>query len=125
MLATPAPHDRYTAGQALAAKERRSMAPSVTLAQVYARIRQRLSADASESYVARLAAQGQDAVLKKIGEECCEVLLAAKNGERAPAVHELADLWFHLLVWMAQAGIAPEDVEAELGRRYHQGQTPG
>lgn len=94
------------------------MAQPVNLAQVYARILDRISADPGQSYVARLVRQGEDAVLKKIGEECCEVLLAAKNGRRDPAIHELADLWFHLLVWMAQAGIRPDDVEAELGRRY-------
>ena len=91
---------------------------AVTLTQVYDRIRERMSADPAESYVARLTAEGEDAVLKKVGEECTEVLLAAKNGEHGPAIHELADLWFHLLVWMAQAGITPHDVETELGERY-------
>jgi phosphoribosyl-ATP pyrophosphohydrolase len=100
------------------------MSEAVTLAQVYARIQERLAADPGQSYVARLTSQGQDAVLKKIGEECCEVILAAKNGQPGPAVHELADLWFHLLVWMAQAKITPEDVEAELGRRYRQADQP-
>jgi phosphoribosyl-ATP pyrophosphohydrolase len=76
--------------------------------------------DPGQSYVARLTGQGADAVLKKIGEECTEVILAAKNGDPEQSVHELADLWFHLLVWMAQASITPQDVEAELGRRYHQ-----
>ncbi len=100
------------------------MPESVTLAQVYARIRERMDADPAQSYVARLTGQGQDAVLKKIGEECTEVILAAKNGQPGPVVHELADLWFHLLLWMAQAHISPEDVEAELGRRYHQAGQP-
>jgi len=100
------------------------MTDSVTLNQVYDRILERLSADPGESYVARLTGQGADAVLKKIGEECTEVILAAKNGQMDPAVHELADLWFHLLVWMAQAGINPQDVEAELGRRYHRAARP-
>lgn len=100
------------------------MPDAVTLNQVYERIRERLEADPERSYVARLARQGADAILKKIGEECTEVILAAKNGQKAPAVHELADLWFHLLVWMAQAEITPGDVEAELGRRYHQASQP-
>jgi phosphoribosyl-ATP pyrophosphohydrolase len=100
------------------------MSESVTLAQVYERIRERMTAEPGQSYVARLTGQGPDAVLKKIGEECCELILAAKNGQRGPAIHELADLWFHLLVWMAQADISPEDVEAELGRRYRQAGQP-
>jgi phosphoribosyl-ATP pyrophosphohydrolase len=100
------------------------MSGAVSLNQVYERIRERLEADPEHSYVARLAHQGADAMLKKIGEECTEVILAAKNGQKAPAVHELADLWFHLLVWMAQAGISPSEVEVELGRRYHQASQP-
>ncbi|HEX7928929.1 MAG TPA: phosphoribosyl-ATP diphosphatase [bacterium] len=95
------------------------MSESVSIAQVYERIRERMNADPAQSYVARLTREGEDAVLQKIGEECTEVILAAKNGDFGPAVHEIADLWFHVLVWMAQAGISPDDIEAELGRRYH------
>lgn len=95
------------------------MAASKDLGQVYRVILERLDqSDPERSYVARLAAQGQDAMLKKIAEECCEVLLAAKNGQRGAATCELADLQFHLLVWMASAGITPEDVERELGARF-------
>jgi phosphoribosyl-ATP pyrophosphohydrolase len=85
---------------------------------VYGVIRERMGADPAESYVARLLAGGPDAVLQKVGEESCELIIAAKNGDRAATVHELADLWFHVLVCMAQAGITPEDVEGELGRRF-------
>lgn len=85
---------------------------------LYAVVQERLrEAQPEGSYVARLAAGGEDAVLKKIGEECCEVLLAAKGQHKTQMVHELADLQFHLLVWMAQAGITPADVEAELATR--------
>ncbi len=95
------------------------MAARASLADVYGLIRQRLAdAEADRSYVARLAASGHNAMLQKIGEECTEVLLAAKDGARAPIVHELADLQFHLLVWMASAGITPEEIEAELGARF-------
>ena len=78
----------------------------------------RRDAEPAQSYVASLNAKGEDAVLQKIGEEACEVVIAAKNGEAGAAIHELADLWFHLLVWMARAGITPADVESELGRRF-------
>lgn len=85
---------------------------------VYGVIRERMGADPQASYVAGLLAGGTDAVLQKVGEESCELIIAAKNGDRAAMVHELADVWFHLLVCMAQAGITPEDVEGELGRRF-------
>jgi phosphoribosyl-ATP pyrophosphohydrolase len=61
---------------------------------------------------------GTDAILKKIGEESAETILAAKSGERAGIVHEIADLWFHCLVLLAHEGIKPADVLAELERRF-------
>lgn len=69
------------------------------------------------SYVAGLYAQGLDAILKKIGEEATEAVLAAKGGDRARIVHELADLWFHTLVLLAQQGLKPDDILLELKRR--------
>lgn len=80
-------------------------------------IRQRLNADPSASYVAKLHNRGLDAILKKVGEEAAETLIAAKNGDEEELVHEIADLWFHTLVLMAHAGIAPEQIYAELARR--------
>ena len=77
----------------------------------------RKSADPNGSYVAKLYADGLDAILKKIGEEATETVVAAKGGDRAQLVHELADLWFHTLVLMAQQGLTPDDVLAELKRR--------
>jgi len=73
--------------------------------------------DPATSYVARLFARGEDAILKKIGEEATEVVLAAKGGQRERIVAEVADLWFHTLVTLAQHGLAPADVLAELARR--------
>ena len=73
--------------------------------------------DPDKSYVARLFARGDDAVLKKIGEEATEVVLAAKGGERERIVAEVADLWFHTLIALARHGLAPADVLAELERR--------
>jgi len=78
----------------------------------------RKGADPAQSYVAALYAKGEDAILKKIGEEATEVVIAAKAGERQQLVHELADLWFHTLVLLAHYDMRPDDVLAELERRF-------
>jgi phosphoribosyl-ATP pyrophosphohydrolase len=78
----------------------------------------RKDADASSSYVAGLYAKGLDAILKKIGEEATETVMAAKDGAPDKLVHEVADLWFHSLVLLAQQGLGPEQVLAELDRRF-------
>ena len=80
-------------------------------------IESRRGADAAGSYVAGLFAKGHDAVLKKIGEEATETLLAAKDGDKLHIVRETADLWFHCLVMLAWHGLGPDDVLAELKRR--------
>ena len=80
-------------------------------------IKSRKGADPAESYVAGLFAKGHDAVLKKIGEEAAEILLAAKDGDKLHIVRETADLWFHCLVMLAWHGLGPDDVLAELKRR--------
>ncbi len=73
--------------------------------------------DPEKSYVARLFAKGEDAILKKIGEEATEVVLAAKGGQRDRIVAEMADLWFHSLVALSAFDLGPADVLAELRRR--------
>ncbi len=73
--------------------------------------------DPDKSYVARLFSKGTDAILKKIGEEATEVVMAAKDGDRARIVGETADLWFHCMVALAAFGLKPADVLAELERR--------
>ncbi|OGI48954.1 MAG: phosphoribosyl-ATP diphosphatase [Candidatus Muproteobacteria bacterium RBG_16_65_34] len=78
----------------------------------------RKGAAADSSYVAGLYAKGLDAILKKIGEEATETVLAAKSGDRAKIVHETADLWFHTLVLLAQQGLKPDDILVELERRF-------
>lgn len=70
------------------------------------------------SYVSMLASKGKDEILKKIGEEAIEVIIASKTGDREHTVHELADLWFHCLVLMAEDGISHADVFAELENRF-------
>ena len=87
------------------------------LARVAEVIESRRGADPASSYVARLYAKGTDAILKKIGEEATETVMAAKDGDRAKLVYEVADLWFHSMVALAAFGLKPEDVLAELARR--------
>ena len=78
----------------------------------------RKTADADSSYVAKLYAKGLDAILKKIGEEATETVMAAKDGVPEQIVYEVADLWFHTLVLLAHQGLGPDAVLAELDRRF-------
>ena len=77
----------------------------------------RKQASADSSYVAKLYAKGTDAILKKIGEEATETVMAGKDGEPQKIVYEVADLWFHTLVLLAHVGLKPQDVLDELARR--------
>lgn len=77
----------------------------------------RKSADPQSSYVAKLYAKGMDGILKKIGEEATETVMAAKDGDPQKIIYETADLWFHCMVMLAQAGLKPQDVLDELARR--------
>lgn len=85
------------------------------LAQV---LEARKHADADSSYVASLYAKGLDRILKKIGEEATETVMAAKEGDKGQIVYEVADLWFHTLVLLAHEGLGPDDILAELDRRF-------
>lgn len=80
-------------------------------------IESRKGGDPQTSYVARLLANAPDAILKKIGEEATETVMAGKDGARERIVAETADLWFHCLVMLAHYGLRPEDVLAELEKR--------
>ena len=88
-----------------------------TLARLAAVIESRKAGDPDKSYVARLFAKGNDAILKKIGEEATEVVMAAKDGDPKRVVAEVADLWFHTMIALAAHGLRPADVLAELERR--------
>lgn len=72
---------------------------------------------AEGSYTAYLFEQGLDKILKKVGEECTETVIAAKNNNNTETVYEITDLLYHVLVMMAHQGITPEDIEAELAKR--------
>jgi phosphoribosyl-ATP pyrophosphohydrolase len=87
------------------------------LARIAAVIESRKNADPGTSYVASLLAKGEDAVLKKIGEEAAEAIMAAKDGDNIRIAAEVADLWFHCLVLLVRHGLGPADVLAELARR--------
>jgi phosphoribosyl-ATP pyrophosphohydrolase len=97
---------------------------SVTLARLAAVIESRKptnGGDPDNSYVARLFAKGDDAILKKIGEEATETVMAAKDarvsGDPSKLLYECADLWFHSMVMLAQFGLTPQQVLDELARR--------
>ena len=93
------------------------MSSNDTLARLAEVIASRRGGDPDQSYVARLFSKGHDAILKKIGEEATEVVMAAKDGDRVRIVGEVADLWFHTMVALAAFELTPADVLAELERR--------
>jgi len=88
-----------------------------TLARLAQVIEARRAGDPDKSYVARLFAKGNDAILKKIGEEATETVMAAKDGDAKKIVGEVADLWFHSMLALSAFGLTPADVLAELERR--------
>jgi phosphoribosyl-ATP pyrophosphohydrolase len=88
-----------------------------TLARLAQVIEARRAGDPDKSYVARLFSKGGDAIFKKVGEEATEAVMAAKDGDPRKIVHEVADLWFHSMLLLAQFGLTPADVLAELERR--------
>ena len=85
------------------------------LAQV---LEQRKQESEDSSYVASLYAKGLDKILKKIGEEATEIIIAAKDGDKEQIIYETADLWFHCMVMLADQGLGPEHVLQELQRRF-------
>lgn len=87
------------------------------LARLAAVINTRRLGDPDKSYVARLFHKGTDAILKKVGEEATELVMAGKDGDPAKIIGEAADLWFHTLVALAHFGLSPAQVLAELQRR--------
>jgi len=93
------------------------MSGNDTLARLAAVIDSRKGGDPQKSYVARLFDKGTDAILKKVGEEATEVVMAAKDGETRKIVNEVADLWFHSMIALSHFGLQPADVLAELERR--------
>jgi len=93
------------------------MSSNDTLARLAQVIDARRAGDPDKSYVARLFSKGGDAILKKIGEEATETVMAGKDGDLQKIVYEVADLWFHSMLLLAHVGLKPADVLAELERR--------
>lgn len=91
---------------------------SEVLERLAAVLAERRGADPEKSYVARLYRDGLDGILKKIGEEATETVLAAKSGNAQQLTHEVADLWFHTLVLLSHEGLGPAAVLDELARRF-------
>jgi phosphoribosyl-ATP pyrophosphohydrolase len=94
------------------------MSNDSVLTQLAEVLEARKQAEADSSYVAKLYAKGLDAILKKVGEEATETVMAAKDGDKDKIVYEVADLWFHTLVLLAQQNLHPDDVLNELARRF-------
>ncbi len=88
------------------------------LSQLAATLEARKGAATDSSYVASLYAKGTDSILKKVGEEAAETIIAAKGDDPRQLIHETADLWFHTLVLLAHNGLGPDDVLNELARRH-------
>lgn len=95
-----------------------SMKRGRMLEEVYQVVEDRRRNPKEGSYVSKLFSDGIDSILKKIGEEAGETVIAAKNSDKDEITYEVADLWFHSLVLLANFGITPEDIYQELGRRF-------
>lgn len=91
---------------------------SDTLNKLAEVLEERKQADPDSSYVAKLYSKGLDAILKKIGEEATETVMAAKDGEKDKIIYETADLWFHSMILLSQQELSPQDVLNELERRF-------
>jgi phosphoribosyl-ATP pyrophosphohydrolase len=91
---------------------------SEVLLQLAQILEQRKQEPADKSYVASLYAKGLNTILKKIGEEATETVIAAKEGDKKQIIYETADLWFHCMVLLADQGLGPDDVLQELQRRF-------
>ena len=94
--------------------------PKTTFDRVFDVILKRKQSSPEKSYVAYLMDGGTDKILKKICEESSELIIATKNENRSEQIHELADLWFHMLVLMGQKGITLKDIYQELENRFGQ-----
>jgi phosphoribosyl-ATP pyrophosphohydrolase len=88
------------------------------LAQLMQVLEERKQADPGSSYVASLYHKGLDSILKKIGEESAETIIAAKGDDDGQIIYEMADLWFHCLILLAHSGLSADQVLKELERRF-------
>lgn len=86
--------------------------------ELYEMLKQRKKSPKEGSYTTYLFEKGKDKILKKIGEECTEVIIGAAKNERAETIYEIADLAYHVMVLMVEEGIEMKDISAELGKRH-------
>lgn len=91
----------------------------MTLDDLHRVIRDRKQKPSPKSYVSSLIEKGKDEMLRKIGEEAAEVIIASKSGEKSQIIHEVADLWFHCMVLLAEEGLSHADVIGELEIRFN------
>lgn len=99
----------------------KSLAPefdNTELNNVFNVIEDRRANPKKDSYVNSLLDGNIDRILKKIGEEASETIIAAKNSSKEEFIYEITDLWFHSLVLLSKMGLSPEDINKELGRRF-------
>ena len=92
--------------------------PNTILEQLAQTLEERKQADPDTSYVAKLHKKGQDTILKKVGEEATEAIIASKGGIKEEIIYETADLWFHSMVMLSYHNLGPDDVLNELARRF-------
>lgn len=92
--------------------------PQRTFLEVFSVILERKTCGDSSSYVQSLLEKGTNAILKKIGEEASEVIIAAKEERKHELIHEITDLWFHMMVLLADQELSLEEIEQEFGRRF-------
>lgn len=116
-MATDSRHPAPRPGQLHPGQPQSGRSAESSLERLADVIESRKTADPATSYVARLFSRGEDAILKKIGEEATETVMAAKDGQPDRIVAETADLWFHSMVMLAHYGLRPQAVVAELERR--------
>ena len=91
---------------------------SDTLDHLARTLKERRDADPESSYVASLHKKGLDTILKKVGEEAAETVIAAKNGDKQQIIYETADLWFHSMVMLSHFDLTPDHILNELERRF-------
>jgi phosphoribosyl-AMP cyclohydrolase / phosphoribosyl-ATP pyrophosphohydrolase len=116
--AGPTCHTNATSCFFTSVHESESASPSPEVAaELFATIRQRLAERPEGSYIAKLAERGVERMAQKVGEEATEVVIAGVTRNRADLISETADLWFHTFVLLAESGLTPDDIWAELAKR--------
>ena len=104
-------------GDAESTQTDRPVTPEDVLPELYEVIEDRRQNPVEGSYTHSLFEKGQDKILKKVGEEAAETIIASKNNSQGEVIYEMADLWYHCLVLLAWHGVGLEELLSELGKR--------